>query len=128
MIYLDSSVVLAHLLSEARTPPADIWRETLISSRLLVYEVWNRLHARRLVRTHADAAQVALGRLALVELSPAVLERALDAFPVPVRTLDALHLASIEYLRSRRLTIELVTYDRRMSDAAVALGIRVAPI
>ena len=37
------------------------------------------------------------GRVALLELSPPVLAHALDAFPAPVRTLDALHLASCDY-------------------------------
>ena len=35
MIYLDSSVALAHLLGETRVPPASIWQESLVSSRLL---------------------------------------------------------------------------------------------
>src|SRR6202022_4670624 len=49
VIYLDTSVALAHLLAEDRSPPPSLWDETLVSSRLLEYEMWNRLHARRLV-------------------------------------------------------------------------------
>ncbi len=128
MIYIDSSVVLAHLLSETRAPSAALWSGTLISSRLLLYEVWNRLHAKRLARTHGDAAHATLGRLALVELSPPVLARALEPFPGPVRTLDALHLASVEFLRSQNQAIELATYDRRMVEAASALEIRIADV
>lgn len=37
MIYLDTSVALAHLLAEDRQPPASLWDETLVSSRLLEY-------------------------------------------------------------------------------------------
>ena len=44
-------------------------------------------------------------------------------FPIPVRTLDALHLASIEFLRDRRQSIELASYDDRLLAAARALGI-----
>lgn len=33
MIYLDTSVALAHLLVEDRVPPERLWREDLISSR-----------------------------------------------------------------------------------------------
>jgi hypothetical protein len=47
-----------------------------------------------------------------------VLARALDPFPVPVRTLDALHLASLTYLISQRVDVRLASYDRRMIDAA----------
>jgi len=40
-----------------------------------------------------------------------------------VRTLDALHLASVEFLRQRRPDLRLATYDRRMGPAARSLGI-----
>jgi len=45
LIYLDASVALAHLLAEDRRPPASLWEEPLISSRLLQYEIWVRIHA-----------------------------------------------------------------------------------
>jgi len=35
VIYLDTSVALAHLLAEDRSPPSQLWDQTLISSRLL---------------------------------------------------------------------------------------------
>ena len=43
MIYVDSSVLLADVLAEPRFPPETLWDEDLASSRLLAYEVWNRL-------------------------------------------------------------------------------------
>jgi uncharacterized protein len=123
VIYLDSSVALAHLLAEDRAPPERLWREALVSSRLLEYEVWNRIHARRLERSHGDAVRELIGRVALIELAVPVLARALESFPVPVRTLDALHLASIEFLRARRQTVDLASYDERLLAGARALGI-----
>ena len=45
---------------------------------------------------------------------PNVLARALEPFPAPVRTLDALHLASIEFLRGRGQKVELASYDDRL--------------
>jgi len=39
VIYLDTSVALAQLLSEDRLPPDRLWSETLVSSRLLEYEI-----------------------------------------------------------------------------------------
>lgn len=123
MIYVDASVALAHLLAEDRRPPEALWSETLVASRLLQYEVWTRVHGRRLERSHGDAATRLLGRVALLELTPQVLSRALAAFPVSLRTLDALHVASIEHLREQGQTILLATYDRRMRDAAEAMDI-----
>lgn len=121
MIYLDTSVVLAHLLAEDRAPPAKLWQETLISSRLLEYEVWTRIHGRNLTRSHADEARALLNRIAFVELSPPVLTRALEPFAKPVRTLDALHLASMDFLRRQGQAISLASYDTRLSAAARAL-------
>lgn len=125
MIYLDTSVALAHLLAEDRSPPESIWAETLVSSRLLEYEVWNRINTRRLERSHGEAARALIGRVALIELAPPVLARALEPFLVPVRTLDALHLASIEFLRARGQTIALASFDERLLAAARALRVPV---
>ena len=123
MIYLDSSVALAQLLAEDRTPPETLWREPLVASRLLEYEVWNRLNARGLGRSHGEEARALIGRVALLELMPPVLGRALEPFPMPVRTLDALHLASLEFLRGRGQRLELASYDERLLSAARAMEI-----
>ena len=55
MIYVDSSVILAQLLAEDRFPDASFWnRGPLVSSRLVEYEVWNRVHSRWLADSHGD--------------------------------------------------------------------------
>ena len=123
MIYLDSSVALAQLFGEGRLPPASLWREPLTSSRLLEYEIWNRINARGFGRLLNDDARTLIAHVSLIALTPTVLERALDPFPVPVRTLDALHLASIDFLRARGQTVELASYDERLIAGARALGI-----
>ena len=125
MIYVDTSVVLAQILAEGRRPPTSVWESALISSRLTEYETWVRLHALGLETSHGEPAQQLLARCSLLELSPLVLTRALQPFPIRVRTLDALHLASIEFLRSRRVVVRLATYDQRMKAAARTLGIEV---
>ena len=111
MIYLDTSVALAHLLAENRYPPRRLWSEPLISSRLSEYEIWNRIHARGLTDTHRENVAALLARIAMLELAPVVLARALE--PFPIRTLDALHLASVEFLRSRGQDVRLATCDHR---------------
>ncbi len=128
MIYLDTSVALAHLLAEDRFPPDHLWDESLISSRLLEYEIWTRIHARELARSHGDHVRALVARVALIELAPPVLVRALEPFPTPVRTLDALHLASIEFLRAHAQSVTLATYDDRLTRAATSLGIPLFPL
>jgi predicted nucleic acid-binding protein len=123
MIYLDASVALAHLLAEDRIPPAALWTESLVSSRLLDYELWVRIHARGLAASHGEAVRDLVGRVALLELAPPVLARAVEPFPAPVRTLDALHLASAEFLCRQGQTVRLATYDDRMRHAAAAMGL-----
>ena len=128
MIYVDTSVLLAELLAEDRTPPASLWMQTLVASRLVEYEVWNRLHAKNLGRSHGEQAGLLVGRIALLELAPPVLVRALEPFPTAVRTLDALHLASVDFLRSQGLKLRLATYDERLAEAARRMKIPLFPL
>lgn len=121
MIYLDTSVALAHLLAEDASPPEELWKQTVVSSRLLEYELWTRIHARRLEASHGEHARQLIAYVALLELAPQVLARALEPFPIPVRTLDALHLASADFLRRQGQAVQLATYDDRMLRAATAL-------
>ncbi len=123
MIYLDTSVALAQLLAEDRTPPADLWAHSLASSRLLEYELWTRIHARGLGASHGEEVRQLLGRVALLELTPPVLARALEPCPTPVRPLDALHLASAAFLRQQGQKVQLASYDTRLAHAARRLGI-----
>ncbi|HWX33773.1 MAG TPA: hypothetical protein VNZ53_40880, partial [Steroidobacteraceae bacterium] len=58
-----------------------------------------------------------------IEMTPPVLARALEPFVIGVRTPDALHLASIEYIRSRMQIIELASLDERLLAAARALDV-----
>ena len=114
--------MLAWLLAEDRRPDDALWNETLVASRLLEYEVWTRLHARNLSDSLGESVRNLLGRVAFIELAPRVLGRALEGFPVPVRTLDALHLASFAFLLDSGQAPRLASYDRRMLDAAQTMG------
>ncbi len=122
MTYLDTSVALAHLLAEDRQPPESLWSEELISSRLLAYEVWTCINNLGLARSHGEDVRDLLGHLAFVELTPLVLERALEPFPVPVRTLDAIHLASVDFLARNGQGVRVASYDLRLVRGARALG------
>jgi hypothetical protein len=121
VIYLDSSVALAQVLVEDRVPQARLWQETLVSSRLIEYEIWTRIHSKRLGASHGDEVRALLARVSLIELAPPVLARTLEPFPTTVRTLDALHLASMDFLRSSGQRVELASYDHRLIAAARAM-------
>jgi uncharacterized protein len=130
VIYIDSSVALAHLLGEPQSPTVQFWAQPLTSSRLLEYEVWNRVHAYGLIASHSESARALLLRVTLLDLDERVLARALEPFPLPIRTLDALHLATIVFIRARRAgePIEVASYDARLLATARALGIPLAAL
>jgi PIN domain len=126
--YVETSVVLAQLLAEERCPPESLWTDVLVSSRLTEYETWTRIHARGLAVSHGESVRLLLGRLRTLEMTSIVLARALDAWPVHLRTLDALHLASVEFLRAHGQEVKLASYDERLISAASRLSIPLFPL
>ena len=128
MIYLDSSVVLAAVFTEQREPPPSFWNERLMSSRLLEYEIINRVHTRGLGAAGVAAARDALAGITFFDMIPDILARALEPFPVAVRTLDSLHLATMDFLRSHGQTLHLASYDKRLAAAATALGFQLSEL
>src|SRR5882724_12990696 len=102
---------LAHLLAEDRFPPDLLWDQQLVSSRFLECEVWNRINAYQLQNSHGEAVRHLIGRVAMIEMVGPVLARALQPFPVPVRTLDAIHLSALEFIRAQKQSVELAGYD-----------------
>jgi hypothetical protein len=128
VIYIDSSVALASMLAETRMPPAALWEEHLSSSRLLEYEVWNRVLARGIGDTHGEEARAVLRKIYMVEMTQRSLQRALRPFPLPVRTLDGLHMATMDFLREQGERVELASYDNRLIAGAEALGIPIAAL
>jgi predicted nucleic acid-binding protein len=123
MIYVDTSVLLATLLTEERSAPPEFWRQTLVSSRLLSLETWNRAHASGVTKSHREQIGALLGRVALVELDARTLARAIEPFPSPVRPLDAIHLATACYLRDQGQPVAIATFDERMAKVARQLSL-----
>jgi len=137
--YAESSAVLSWILSEAkgdavRRALADA--ERVVSSTLTQVECARALsHAvglGRLGRGEELAAlrlmDAAAARWVTLEMSGKVLARARGAFPVePVRTPDALHLATALLFREAMPDLLVVSLDERVRANAEALGLPVAP-
>jgi predicted nucleic acid-binding protein len=128
VIYIDSSVALAYLLAEPRSPPLRLWQQSLTSSALLEYEIWNRVNGLGRLASLGDEIRALLQRTSLIDMDRPSLARALDPWPSPVRTLDALHLATMAFLRKQGEIIELASYDNRLLAAAQVLGILTAAV
>ncbi len=59
----------------------------------------------------------------LVEVAPAILERASQPFPIALRTLDSLHLATaLLWSQDEDSDLHFATHDRTLGLAARALG------
>ncbi len=128
MRYLDSSGVLAELFLEERRPIEQFWSGSLVTSRLLEYEVWTKVHARQLGESRAEEVRFLLERLSILDMDPPILARALEPFPRPIRTLDAIHLASADFLRGQGQEVSIATYDARMGEVALEMGFELYPL
>ncbi len=121
--YLDSSAALKLLVEEAEsaalTSTLDAERPSLVACWLLETELRRAAH-----RVESLTQQAVTTLLAGVDLYdvPGSLFREAGVLPgVRLRSLDALHLAA-----AVRLGVAgVLTYDRRMTDAAQELGLEV---
>ena len=108
LAYLDSSVLLRYLLLGEITLKHAQEFPRLVSSELLEIECRRVLLRCRMEGSLNDETLIeAVGRfedvltsIDLLELSAPVKKRAMEAFPIHVKTLDALHLASVLQLLS----------------------------
>jgi predicted nucleic acid-binding protein len=138
-VYAESSAILAWLLDEASgSDIRQILRESeaIITSDLTLIEC-DRVLLRAAALgelTEAEAADrrahlmTASSHWHVLRISPEVVERARQPFPgEPIRTLDALHLASTLVARGTLPGLELLSLDERIRRAAARLGLPVRP-
>ena len=132
MVYVESSALLAALL-EGDAPAIQRMRaaDRLITSALTFAEA-NRALARARVSGRLSAAEerdairgllTFRRRCEIVDVSDEVLVRAGRPFPIePIRTLDAIHIATAELLSEPPQVVMFVTRDKRVSENARSLG------
>jgi predicted nucleic acid-binding protein len=123
--YLDTSAVVKLLMEEAETRSLRrrlaAWPKRA-SAALLTVELIRTIRRAGLPRLLGDARRQ-LAALSVIALDDELLARAADLEPVSLRSLDAIHLAAAVGLGTDLAAV--VTYDRRMRDAAEALGLPV---
>jgi predicted nucleic acid-binding protein len=135
-VFVDSSAVVGAVLEKGLSASAAraISRSSaLIISRLALVEtarairrarVEERITDKGLAKAEHDVADF-WSRCEVWEISRQICADAMTLAPdTPLRTLDALHLATVIATRKRLPTIRLLTMDVRMREAAVALGIQ----
>ncbi len=133
-LYVDASIVLSELLGEKTGSFRLSDASVLYSSDIIEVEVFRTLERARFsgrlevgAFTHKISEATAyLSSLYRVSLSPGIIRLAKNAFPIPVRALDAIHVATAEWLISETdEKIEFHTHDLRQGEAALSRGIAV---
>ena len=125
-LYYDSSAIVKLIRTEPETralldqmgEPLGWWATSALARTEVVRAVWSG------GRAAVTRARVILHSAFEVVVTRSVLDRAADLDTgTMLRTVDAIHLASA--LSLRREIDGLVTYDRRMAEAAEAIGLPV---
>lgn len=131
--YLDSSVVLKHILNGDMAISAAFGHDSVISSELLEIECRRVLHRCRLqgelddggLYTAITRLEAVLAGITLFVIDDEVKKLAMEPFPMAIKTLDALHLATVLVWKRRNSGEPLVLYstDAAMNRTAYALGV-----
>lgn len=138
ILYAESSAVLAWLLGEEMGEPV---RQLLAAAEGVVTSELTLLECDRVLHRSVDAGlpeagaaghrhrlTTAAARWTLLTLGAEVVERARRPFPAePIRSLDALHLASALVVRSSVAELQILSLDERIRKSARELGFEVLP-
>jgi predicted nucleic acid-binding protein len=129
--YIDTSALLRIVLREAGALEDLRAYDSLVASELIAVESARTIDRLRIQGslTAAEAAERLravndwLEAVDLVLLRPAVLSRASEPMPLPIGTLDAIHLATALIWRDRMGPLpEVATHDTTLGAAARAFG------
>ncbi len=130
--YIESSALVAALLEGDVAARASIRAQgRRVTSALTLAEAARAILRGRTTgrlseadeRSATRALQLFARRCDLVDVTDAILARVGRRFPVePIRTLDAVHLATAEELGEPPALVTVVTRDARVGDNARALG------
>ena len=133
--FLDTSVVLRRLFGEKPALKGwGSWQEAYVSElvRVEALRTLDRLFRQRSLDEERLADAIGrvgelLDHLGEVALSRSILSRASQSFPTPLKTLDALHLATaLLWQEQKRHAPIFLTHDRHQATAARAAGLLVS--
>jgi hypothetical protein len=138
-LYAESSAILAWLFDESSAPAV---RRSLAAAEFIVASDLTLIECDRvLIRavtlgelTEVEAADrraylaAAASHWHILRIAPEIVDRARLPFPgEPIRTLDAIHLASVLTARTAIAGLKLLSLDDRVRKAAKKLGLELLP-
>ncbi len=132
--YLDSSVILRILFQEKSPLKSFSTIKRSVSSRLLRTECFrtvdrhrlkNKLSSRDFLQ-HLQWLDRLLETVALIEITPSILQHAAQSLPVPLGTLDSIHLSTcLGYQEMAGESVTLCSHDLQLLHAAQYMGLAV---
>lgn len=140
LLYAESSAIMSWLLGElpgaARVRILLASANTIFTSELTLLECDRTIHrAVHTGRLNEHGANLARSRIEsettpwnVLRIGSDIMARARRSFPVePLRTLDALHLATALRIGEFRPDLRMLSFDDRIRTNAAALGLGVLP-
>ena len=125
VLYLDASAILKLVVEEPESEALRVYLSGRIDrATSVVGVIESRRFARRSRDDAADLVSFVLGGVDIIDLDEVVASRASAVALSTLRTLDAIHLASVLEIGSDLEA--LVTYDRRLAEAARDMDLPVA--
>lgn len=128
-LYVDTSALLKRVFVEDESAQVlTILRERsaagdLVASSELAWVEVARAISRAGVFSVDEVLRAACSGIARQPLTAVVMQRARTVGPASLRTLDAIHLSAAISLGA----VEMLTYDRRLAEAAESLGVKTIP-
>lgn len=125
-LYVDTSALLKRVfIEEESLQVVEILRRRnaagdLIASSELAWVEVARALARADIPDTGEVLRIACTGVARQPLTPDVMQRARSIGPAGLRSLDAIHLSAAVSLGA----VEMLTYDRRLAEAAESLGVK----
>ncbi|MFL5250110.1 MAG: PIN domain-containing protein [Myxococcales bacterium] len=136
IVYVETSALLRYLLDRDESIAPHLEKAELVTSRLTIVEAGRafarlRQEGRREVAALNESRrglEAFLSACEIAALSDEILLRAAAPFPVePLRTLDAIHVATAAAWNAAAGSTAVLSTDDRVRDNAKALGLEVLP-
>lgn len=131
MIYVDTSAAMKLVRPEAHSTDLSRWfaeqkTVSVISSVLIEVELMRA--TRRIAPERMSRSAAVLRGIGVVTLSPSVIVQAAGYDDRNLRSVDAIHLATAEYVVSvtHEVLVAFVAYDERLLSVARDIGLPVA--
>ena len=133
-IYIDSSVIVADLFGQVQFERLRDDGIEIYSSELCEVEIFRAIERARLTNQLTDWSTALktkeagqwLESIYIIPFSREIIVLARHTFGVPVRALDALHVASAQWLsREQQTELLFCTHDQQQKRAAMSRGLEV---